>query len=170
MGDQGTSYDCITFHTSACDDHYDRMIFEEFFVHSPDSLDDVCPLCRIEELERKYDLLENAKWDQDNAVIKLEAEVKRRREALERKEKLEYLAAQDVVFWSTYNDATDQHDDKGHPAIICNDLFCPGADAEGIEESEIDKVFDAYKTGGDSGIEEWIKRKRKALEKTKAEN
>lgn len=61
MGDQGTSYDCITFHTSACDDHCDRMIN----VHSPDGVDDVCPLCRIEELEAEVQRLREQVYQRD---------------------------------------------------------------------------------------------------------
>lgn len=52
-----SNYDCVTFHTSACDDHHDRVLN----VHGPEGLDDVCPLCEIERL--------TAELKQANAVL-----------------------------------------------------------------------------------------------------
>ena len=45
-------YDCITFHTPACDEHQERIIN----VHGPDGLDDVCPICEIERLNELLSL------------------------------------------------------------------------------------------------------------------
>lgn len=39
-------YNCITFHTPACDEHQERLVN----ANSPKGLDDVCPLCEIERL------------------------------------------------------------------------------------------------------------------------
>ena len=48
-----SNYDCITFHTAACDDHFDRLLN----VHGPEGLDDVCPLCEIERLRAVVELV-----------------------------------------------------------------------------------------------------------------
>ena len=50
------NYDCITFHTSACDDHHDRLLN----VHGPEGLDDVCPLCEITRLQAENERLREA--------------------------------------------------------------------------------------------------------------
>ena len=41
---------CITFHTPACDDHQDRLVN----LKGPEGLDDVCPICEIERLQKAY--------------------------------------------------------------------------------------------------------------------
>lgn len=54
--------------------------------------------------------------------------------------KLHWLAARDHIFWSTYNEGIKDWDDGAHPAVLCNDIFLPGADGESLGLRE----FDAY--------------------------
>jgi len=67
-----SDYDCITFHTPACDEHQDRIIN----MHDPDGLDDVCPICentkqqdRIAELEAEIERLRAENAEYSNALF-----------------------------------------------------------------------------------------------------
>ena len=65
-------YDCITFHTPACDEHQDRILN----VHGPKGLDDVCPICALKALQEKLEIEENA-YDllaKDNEALQAEVE------------------------------------------------------------------------------------------------
>jgi hypothetical protein len=73
-------YDCITFHTSACDDHHDRLLN----VHGPEGLDEVCPLCEIERLEARLNVSLQAEQgavriidEQRGRIAELESEVEK---------------------------------------------------------------------------------------------
>lgn len=74
--------------------------------------------------------------------------------------KLHWLAAQDHIFFSSYNGAIDDWDDGAHPAINCNDVFIPGADAEGLAVEDVDLYVKCVKQFGDEGRYGWCAAKR----------
>jgi hypothetical protein len=78
-------------------------------------------------------------------------------------EKLFWLAARDVVFFSTYNDTTGDWDDGWHPAVNLNDTFCYAcADAAPVRLDELDLLIEIYRRFGDDGVTAWAAQKRKA--------
>lgn len=55
--------------------------------------------------------------------------------------KLFWLMAHDFIFFSGWNEETLTWDDGIYPAIVCNDILVPGADAESLHIDELDKYI-----------------------------
>ena len=65
---------------------------------------------------------------------------------LELARKLFWLASHDWIFFSTYNDDTDDWDDDGaFPAVNCNDVLVPGSDSTQLPFEEVDTYIDVCK-------------------------
>ena len=75
-------------------------------------------------------------------------------------EMLAWLAAEDIVFWSHYNEETKQHDDGAYPSLLVNEEFCYGADAEGLSDDDVPVVFELYKSGGWDAVISWVAKLR----------
>lgn len=81
--------------------------------------------------------------------------------------KLFWLAMNDVIFFSSYNEAIDNWDDDWHPCLNVNDFFLPGADAEGIPDKDMDRHIDTlvelYKRFDHMGSVAWTSMRRNEL-------
>lgn len=77
-------------------------------------------------------------------------------------EQLLWLAAEDVVMFSHYNEELSEYDNGFYAAIVCNDTFVyASADAEGIAPGQASTVRDFYVRYGWSGVVAWIATVRK---------
>lgn len=56
--------------------------------------------------------------------------------------KLFWLMKHEYIFFSSYNEETETYDDGTYPAINCNDICVPGADAEPLLLEDIDLYID----------------------------
>ena len=81
---------------------------------------------------------------------------------LETARKIFWLLREDEIFLSSYNHEKDDWDDGAYPAINCNDLFVPGADAEKLDAEDLDKYIEVIKKYGDVGAAAWCAAKRNA--------
>jgi len=76
----------------------------------------------------------------------------RKTNTMEEFEHLFWLAARDIVFFSTFNEDLDDWDDGWHAVVVCNDMFCYAtADATSIakgREHEVREIFEKYGWGG----------------------
>lgn len=78
-------------------------------------------------------------------------------------QQLFWLAARDIVFFSTYNEEIEDWDNGFHAAVNCNDTFYYAcADAEGLAPGEAYKVRDFYERYGWAGVVAWAAKKRGA--------
>jgi hypothetical protein len=94
---------------------------------------------------------------QEERIKELE-EAKRRLEVLD---KLFWLAAEDIVFFSSYNTAIGDWDDDWHPAVNVSDtFFYASADAESLKDEEIDSLIQLLKQFGMDGVVAWSANKR----------
>jgi hypothetical protein len=87
----------------------------------------------------------------------------------ERFRKIFWLAAQDELFFSQWNDKLKNWDNEWHPAINCNDFFYAAADAEGIPEDEhldktLDLLIELYNKFSHCGPLAWISLRRNNLD------
>jgi len=76
-------------------------------------------------------------------------------------EKILWLAARDVVFFSTYNQEKEDYDGWFHPFILCNDTFgyaC--ADAEEVGEHDVDVLTEVFKKYEWDGVIAFVSKKR----------
>jgi hypothetical protein len=84
---------------------------------------------------------------------------------VERMQKLFYLAAQQVIFFSTYDPVTDSWPDIGEfycPCVNLSDTFAYAcADGERLDDSEIDRLIRAHKEWGYDGVVAWASLIRK---------
>lgn len=84
----------------------------------------------------------------------------------ERLRKLFYLSAQDVIFFSTYDEKTDAWPEIGEfwsPCVNLSDTFgyaC--ADGERLDDSQIDCLISAHKQWGYDGVVAWASLIRKS--------
>lgn len=76
--------------------------------------------------------------------------------------KLFRLAAEDHIFFSTYNEAKQTWDEESYPCINCNDVFVPGADAEPLPEEDIDAYAEVATRWPLAGSSAWCAWKRNA--------
>lgn len=74
--------------------------------------------------------------------------------------KLHWLAANDHIFFGTYNHKINDWDDNPHPAINCNDIFVPAADAECLNEEDVELYFLLCKEFGQKAEAAWCAAKR----------
>jgi hypothetical protein len=81
---------------------------------------------------------------------------------LEIARKIFWLLKNDAIFLSEYNQDKKTWDDGAYPAINCNDLFVPGADAEKLDEEDLDLYIEAIKTYGQVAEGAWCQVKRNA--------
>ena len=81
---------------------------------------------------------------------------------LETARKIFWLLRQDHIFLTSYNDAKKTWDDGAYPAINCNDLFVPGADAENLAAEDLDTYIEAVKRWPNAGSYAWCAVKRSA--------
>lgn len=59
--------------------------------------------------------------------------------------KLFWLLKHEYIFFSSYNDELKDYDDGTYPAINCNDVHVPGADAEPLALEDIDLYINLCK-------------------------
>ena len=76
--------------------------------------------------------------------------------------KIFWLLLHDHVFLTSYNSDIKTWDDGAYPAINCNDLFVPGADAESLSAEDIDLYIEVVKKFPDVGSYAWCGVKRAA--------
>jgi len=73
--------------------------------------------------------------------------------------KLFYLAAQDVIWFSTYDEDTQTWPDCGEfftPVVNVNDTFAYAtADAERVTDAQIDNLIAVHKQFGGAGVIAW---------------
>lgn len=79
---------------------------------------------------------------------------------LEAARKIFWLLMHDHIFLSSYNDDKRDWDDGAYPAINCNDLFVPGADAEKLDAEDLDKYIEVVKRWPNAGSYAWCAVKR----------
>jgi len=75
---------------------------------------------------------------------------------IEQWQKLAWLSAMDLVFWSTYDEKSGKYGDTAVPAIITNDVFAPAADAYPISFDDVNEVYAIAKSGGYEVVVDWI--------------
>ena len=90
----------------------------------------------------------------------LEAELAEAKKDAERLHKLYWLAAQDVIFFATYDSKTKTWPDISSkfycPCVCLNDTFAyASADGEELTDDQIDRLIDAYKRWGNHGVIAW---------------
>jgi len=81
---------------------------------------------------------------------------KRIARTVEEYEHLFWLAARDIVFFSTYNEELDDYDNGWRAVVICNDVFYYAADSQRLpphREHEIREMFEKY---GWAGVTAWV--------------
>lgn len=64
---------------------------------------------------------------------------------LETARKIFWLLMEDQIFLTSYNSTKETWDDGAYPAINCNDIFVPGADAENLAAEDLDLYIEAVK-------------------------
>lgn len=76
--------------------------------------------------------------------------------------KLFWLAANDYVFFSSYDGENEcSSKESSFPAVNCNDLFyCASADGENVEINEIDDLIEMVHRFGQIGSDAWASVKR----------
>lgn len=74
--------------------------------------------------------------------------------------KLHWLAANDHIFFASYNEKIKDWDDGAHAAINCNEIFVPGADAEGLPDEEVDSYLALCKEFSQDAEAAWCVAKR----------
>jgi hypothetical protein len=79
---------------------------------------------------------------------------------LEVARKLFWLMRQDQIFMSSYNEDKSDWDDGAYPVINCNDVFVPGADAEGLNAEDLDAYIETVKRWPLAGPIAWCAVKR----------
>lgn len=62
----------------------------------------------------------------------------------------------DYVFFCSYNDAKQDWDDGAHPAINCNDIFYPAADAEALRPEEVEAYVQLCREFKDDAAPAWV--------------
>lgn len=80
--------------------------------------------------------------------------------------KLYWLAAQDVVFFSSWDEASQAHRENDldffSPCVGLNDTFAYAcADAEALTDDQIDSLIFAYRNFGGDGVTAWGALRRK---------
>ena len=81
---------------------------------------------------------------------------------LETARKIFWLALHDHIFFGSYNGDKKDWDDGAYPAINCNDLFVPGADAEWLSAEDLDDYIAVVKRWPNAGSYAWCAVKRAA--------
>lgn len=81
---------------------------------------------------------------------------------LETARKIFWLLAHDHIFLGTYNEEKRDWDDGAYPAINCNDVFVPAADAEGLKAEELDLYVEACRRWPGDAAMAWVAAKRNA--------
>jgi hypothetical protein len=81
---------------------------------------------------------------------------------LELARKIFWLLRNDQIFLTSYNDDKNDWDDGAYPAINCNDIFVPGADAEGLNLEDLDDYINVVKKWPNAGSQAWCAVKRSA--------
>jgi len=78
--------------------------------------------------------------------------------------KLYWLAAQDVIWFSAYDEKTRTWpDDHYTPCVMLNDTFTyASADGESLTDDQIDTLIAAYKQYGNDGVIAWASARRGA--------
>jgi hypothetical protein len=74
---------------------------------------------------------------------------------LEVARKLFWLMRQDQIFLSSYNEDKKDWDGGAYPVINCNDVFVPGADAEGLNAEDLDAYIEVVKRWPVAGPLAW---------------
>jgi hypothetical protein len=71
-------------------------------------------------------------------------------------EALFWLAARDIVFFATYNQAIEDWDNGWHAAVNCNDTFYyASADATAFEPHEAKEIRRVFEQWGWDGVVAW---------------
>ena len=81
---------------------------------------------------------------------------------LEMARKIFWLAVNDHIFFGSWNHDKGDWDDGAYPAINCNDLFVPGADAEPLNAEDLDLYIEVVKRYPKHGSAAWCAVKRSA--------
>lgn len=81
---------------------------------------------------------------------------------LETARKIFWLLLHDHIFFGGWNPDKNDWDDGAYPAINCNDLFIPGADAESLSAEDLDLYIEVVKRYPDHGSAAWCAVKRNA--------
>jgi len=93
---------------------------------------------------------------------------KRKTRTISEYESLFWLAARDIIFFSTYNEDLSDWDNGWHSVVSCNDTFCYAtADCQKLapgREHEVRELFEKY---GWSGVVAWCSCERNFLEPIK---
>lgn len=77
--------------------------------------------------------------------------------------KIFWLLLHDHIFLGNYNSTTKTWDGgAAYPAINCNDLFVPGADAEPLRAEDLDAYIEVVKRWPEAGSYAWCAVKRAA--------
>lgn len=76
--------------------------------------------------------------------------------------KIFWLLAHDFIFLGTYNSDKKCWDDGAYPAINCNDVFVPGADAERLPAEDLDTYIEACRRWPNDAAIAWCAVKRSA--------
>ena len=111
-----------------------------------------------QEVQKELDKLTNLLESIDNPNAKsivvidsLSAMVQETKECnlmtadIETTRKILRLIMNESIFLSDYNREKDIHDDGIYPVINCNDLFCPGSDAEPLYFKDVDLYTEVVK-------------------------
>lgn len=81
---------------------------------------------------------------------------------LETARKIFWLLAHDYIFLSSYSEESKDWDDGTYPAINCNDIFVPAADAETLSAEDLELYVRACRAYGDMAAAAWCSVKRSA--------
>ena len=81
---------------------------------------------------------------------------------LETARKIFWLLANDHIFLCTYSEEKQDWDEGAYPAINCNDVFVPAADAEGLKAEELDIYIEACRRWPSDAAMAWVAVKRSA--------
>jgi len=104
---------------------------------------------------------------QTDRVTELEQQLESYVKENERFRKLFWLAREDLIFFSSYNEEIEDWDDDWHPCLNVNDFFAPAADAERIPDKDIDRHLDTLielgKRFGYMGHLAWTSMRRKEM-------
>lgn len=81
--------------------------------------------------------------------------------SLEEMNHLLWLAARDIIFFSTYDDDDKEYTNGFYAAVNCNDTFYyASADAESLPFERAEELRGAYELFGFAGVVAWCSLKR----------
>jgi len=70
-----------------------------------------------------------------------------------------WLAARDIIFFTTYNG--ESHDTSAYPVVFCSDVFCYAcADAEELPIDQLPLLKTVFEKFGWNGVVAWVAKQR----------